>query len=101
MLDHPHVRRFIALVTGWNAEGWAEYLLWETLGGLRNRPFALLDPLTAEDMAVLRALRDELNVWPYWDAPRKRWALAHVGDWKEHAEETSADDAIAILSSVA
>jgi len=92
MLNHPDVKRFIELVTGWNCAGWGEYLLYETLEGTRSRPFALLDPLPAEDLEVCRRLRDEHKIWPFWDASSGTWDVVSIHIWRPHALETTADD---------
>lgn len=92
MKDHPLVLRFVALVDGWNAAGWAEYLCWEVLEGTRDRPFKLLDPLPKADMELLRQLRDELKVWPFWDEPTKQWDIVDIHIWRGFATTTTADD---------
>lgn len=90
MTENPLIQRFIAIVASWNAAGWGEYLLWETLEGHRSQPFPFGPPLSAEDLEVLRRLRDELQVWPSWDGVA--WELAGVDEWREHAASTSAKD---------
>jgi hypothetical protein len=92
MKDHPLVLHFTALVDSWNCAGWGEYLLWETLDGTRDRPFPLLDPLPKKDMDVLRKLRDELKVWPFWDGPTNTWDVVSIDVWRTFAETTGADD---------
>jgi hypothetical protein len=92
MKDNPAVQRFIALVDGWNCAGWGEYLLWETLEGIRDRPFRLMGPLSKKDMDVLRKLRDELKTWPFWDEPTKSWDFVDIEAWRTFAETTGADD---------
>jgi len=89
----PDIRHFISLVEGWNACGWGEYLLWETLEGTRDRPFRLLDPLTKEDLKVLTSLRDKLKIWLIWDKVAADWQLIDIADWRAHAREVTADDA--------
>jgi hypothetical protein len=91
MKNHPLVLHFIALVEGWNAAGWGEYLLWENLEGLRDRPFKLLDPLPEADLEVLRRLRDELKYWPYWSAAAG-WDVAPIMSWRMLTANVSADD---------
>lgn len=92
-IKDPDVRHFVSLVEGWNARGWGEYLLWETLEGTRDRPFRLLDPLTQEDLAVLHRLRDKLKIWPFWDPVDEDWVVGSVEYWRAHAREITADDA--------
>ena len=91
MKNHPLVLHFIALVDGWNAAGWGEFLLWETLEGTRDRPFKLMDKLPEADMEVLRRLRDELKVWPYWDGPTQQWDIVDMDAWRPFAAETPAN----------
>lgn len=90
MAHIPLVSRFIALVEGWNAAGWGEYLLWEVLEGKRDRPFKFHDPLPEEDLEVLRRLRDEERVWPTFDG--FGWETANIDEWRAHAAARSAKD---------
>ena len=93
MKDDPLVRQFTALVTSWNAEGWGEYLLWEGLEGTRARPFGPFGPpFTPEQLEMCRKLRDELQVWPYWDVPAATWDTVSIKSWRLHAATTKADD---------
>jgi hypothetical protein len=89
MLDHPAVKRFIQLVESWNAPVWGELLLWETLEGKRDKPFLFLDPLTVEDMQMLKTLRDELKKWPTY-VPGS-WELMPLKVWRIYAKEHPAD----------
>lgn len=89
MLDHPDVKRFIALVEEWNATGWAELLLYEVLEGKKEKPFKFLPALSVEDAAMLANLRDKLKVWPYY--VNDKWDLFPIAVWQEFAKETSAD----------
>ncbi len=87
---NPLVQRFIDIVTDWNNPGWGEYLLWETLEGRREKPFPSMDPLSAEDLEVLRRLRDDEKVWPSWNGVG--WELAGIEEWRAHAATTSSKD---------
>lgn len=90
MPENPLVSRFTALVDGWFAAGWGEYLLWETLEGTRDRPFQFLPPLTDDELVVCRRLRDEAKVWPTWNGVA--WELAGIDEWRAHAATTTAKD---------
>ena len=92
MRNHPLVLHFIALVEGWNAAGWGEYLLWETIAGQRDRPFPLLEPLSKTDRDVCCRLRDELQVWAYWDPTGNEWEVVSIKAWRHHVKNTSASD---------
>lgn len=89
MLNNPHVRRFIALVEEWNATEWAEYLCWEVVEGKRDKPFLFLPPLPESDMAMLRAMRDELRAWPRWY--KGKWELFPIEEWRAHAQAFTAN----------
>jgi len=89
MRDHPAVKRCTALVEEWNAGNWGWHLLYETLEGTRDRPFKFLPALSAEDMALLKALRDDLKIWPYEISGKL--ALVPIETWRLHANETTAD----------
>ena len=90
MAHTPLVSRFIALVESWNVAGWGEYILWEIVEGKRDRPFAFMDVLPAEDLEVLQRLRDEEKVWPTFDGAG--WELANIDEWRAHAAVTSSKD---------
>lgn len=90
MNTHPFVKQFIALVDSWNAAGWGEVLLWETLEGLRPKPWKYGDPLTPEQLEMCRALRDDLKVWPCWHAEKKVWNAVDIEVWR--AFTPKADD---------
>lgn len=92
MLNHPDMQRFIALVEGWNALGWGEYIAWEVLEKKRAKPFAFLDPLSAEDLAVLQRLRDELKTWAYWDVTASAWETVGINVWRLHAKNITSKD---------
>lgn len=89
MLDHPAVKRFIQLVESWNATVWGELLLWETLEGLRSKPFLFLPELPLEDMEVLRVLRDEFEVWP--TCVPGAWELIPIAAWRVYAKQNTAN----------
>lgn len=94
MLDHPAVKRFIEIVEDWNAAGWGEFLLYEVLEGSREKPFLFLDPLTEEEMGILRTLRDELAVWPTYVGGKKKcgaWELMPLKVWRIYAKGHPAD----------
>lgn len=80
---------FIELASRYNAEGWIEYLLWETLEGKRDRPFRLLDPLRKMEMDLLRSLRDDAQIWIFWQDGQ--WCHVSIEDWRPYAEITTAD----------
>ena len=88
----PHVKHFITLVESWNAAGWGEYLLFEVVEGKRVKPFKFLPPLSAADLDVLRRLRDELKIWPFFDPSTGQWDTVSIGLWRLNMAETSADD---------
>jgi hypothetical protein len=90
--NHPLVRHFIALVESWNNPGYGEYLCWETLEGKRDRPFKYMDPLPEADMEVLRRLRDELKVWPFYDAEIDQWDVVSIEAWKSFTAKTTSVD---------
>jgi hypothetical protein len=90
MAQNPLVLHFTALVDGWSAAGWGEYLLWETLEGKRDRPFQFLPPLPEADLEMCRRLRDELKTWPTWDGVS--WKLADIDEWRAHTKVTTAKD---------
>lgn len=83
---------FIKIASRYDAEGWIEYLLWETLEGKRDRPFRILDPLSEEEMDVLRVMRDEVKFWLYWD---QRWTMVEIGEWRTNTETRTSDDVFA------
>jgi hypothetical protein len=89
MLDHPAVKRFIRLVESWNATIWGELLLWETLEGIRPKPFLFLPELEPADMHMLRFLRDELKMWPT-HVPGE-WDLIPIKAWRLYAQQHPAD----------
>jgi hypothetical protein len=89
------VTEFISIATKTNAEGWIEYLLWETVEGLRDRPFKLLEPMSDEEMDVLRLLRDEAEIWVAW--VKGQWCTVPIEDWRQHAAARSADDVLVEL----
>jgi hypothetical protein len=35
---------------------------------------------------MLLALRDELQVWPYWDATIPGWDTVSIKSWRTHAQ---------------
>lgn len=82
--------RFLEIANRYTAEGWIEYLLWETLEGKRDRPFPFLEPLASDEQEALRALRDEANIWFAWS--NNRWAPVPIDQWRAHAEQRSAKD---------
>ena len=84
--------RFLEIANRYTAEGWIEYLLWETLEGTRDRPFVLLDPLPEDEIESLRALRDEAKLWFVWN--NDRWNPVPIAQWLEHAKTRTADDAL-------
>ena len=92
MAKHALVTRFVALVDGWNAAGWGEYLLWETLEGSRDRPFRLLPPLPPDDLEMCRGLRDDIKQWPFWDTATQSWQTTGIKAWRLHTQEVKADD---------
>jgi hypothetical protein len=89
MLDHPAVRRFIQLVESWNATKWGELLLWETLEGIRPKPFLFFPELSPEDMELLKTLRDDLKVWPSY--VKRKWELTPINAWRLYAQKHPAD----------
>lgn len=86
MTRDEDVNRFIDLVEGWNASGWAEYLLWEVLSGTRTLPFWLVEQPLSEERAILARLRDEHRVWPFFFEEGREWRLAPIDAWASHAE---------------
>lgn len=66
-----------------NAKGWIEYALWETLEGKIERPFPFFDPLTDEELDVLRLLRDEVGEWVWWEGDVCR--TVSIEEWRAHA----------------
>lgn len=86
---------FMRLVEEWNSAGWAEYLLWEVVEGIRERPFVLLDPLTDGQMQMLLRLRDKHRVWVFWDPERSQWMSTTIDTWRDHALTMTSSDAIA------
>jgi hypothetical protein len=89
VLNHPAVVRFIAVVESWNAGEWGCLLLWEVLEGKKEKPFKFLPALSEEDTAMLKTLRDELKVWPYFVTGK--WDLFPIAVWREFASAHSAD----------
>jgi hypothetical protein len=85
---------FVKIVTRFDIRegGLVEYLLWETIEGTRDRPFKLLDPLSEEEMDVLRVMRDEVKFWLYW---KDGWEMVDIEGWKKHAATRTAHDVIA------
>lgn len=88
---------FIALANRYEANDWVSYLLWETLEGARSRPFVFLDPLTPEELDMLRALRDEAGIWFFWQ--NMRWNPTTIADWRTHAATTRSEDILQALQS--
>lgn len=89
---HPAIARFLYLAINHPPGGGiTEYLLWDTLEGKREKPFPFYDPLSAQDMAFLTQLRDELGVWPYFREDETKpateagqWLLAPIDAWRAH-----------------
>ena len=86
MLNHPAVVWFIALVESWNARGWGEYLLFETVEGLRKHPWPFHGDFPEEELQKLRQIRDELRVWPRYCFSECCWELFPIKVWRVHAE---------------
>ena len=81
---------FLQIANRYMAEGYIEYLLWEVVEGLRDRPYVFLDPLPPEEMEVLRSLRDEAKLWFYWGDGR--WSHCPVDEWRQHASVCTAKE---------
>jgi hypothetical protein len=89
MLNHPAVVWFIALVESWNARGWGEYLLFETVEGLRKHPWPFHGDFPEEDLQKLRQIRDELKVWPRFLEETGCWQLYLIKVWRIHTEKVN------------
>jgi hypothetical protein len=89
VLDHPAVRHVIELVESWNAPVWGEVLLYETLEGIRDRPFKLLPALEPATLHALKVLRDELGTWPAYVGGK--WQTMPMRVWCIYAKENPAD----------
>lgn len=86
---HPAIARFVAIVSEYPpGPGLGEYLLWEFIEGKRPKPFPFFDPLTQEDVAALATLRDQLQVWPFFQEAENTWMLSPVDAWREYARTT-------------
>lgn len=84
------IQEFIKITERYKCPGWIEYQLWETLEGKRSCPFApFFDPLSDEELDILRLFRDELKEWLVWD--HDRWTTADIDSWRDLAG-TSRDD---------
>lgn len=94
MTDNPFVTRFIKLVQEWNAAGFAEYMLWRAVEGNPIGVWASPELVTVEVMEVLRTLRDDLGVWPFWEADVQAWDTVSVTAWRAHAATVSLNDLI-------
>lgn len=95
MLNNPFVARFIKLVQGWNAEGFAEYMLWGAVEGHPIGVWASPELVTVEVMEVLRTLRDDLQVWPFWSLAEECWDTVSIPAWRTYARAVSLNDLIA------
>ena len=93
-MNNPFVARFIKLVRDWNAEGFAEYMLWRAVEGNPVGVWADPTSVTVEVMEVLRTLRDDLNIWPFWSADIEAWETVSVAAWRQHAHSVSLNDLI-------
>lgn len=87
-------KEFVQLADRYTAEGWIEYLLWETLEGTRDRPFLFLDSLSEEEMDLLRVMRDEVGIWVTW---RESWLIVGVEEWRSHVKTRTANDVLDTL----
>ena len=87
----------LRIAVQYTAEGWIEYLLWEVLEGVRERPFKFLPPLEEEDRLTLVCLREDLGQWFFWKDGQ--WYFLPVDQWAVHAKSVSSDDAIRSISS--
>jgi hypothetical protein len=83
---------FIELANRYEAPEWVSYCLWETLEGTRSKPFAFFEPLTPEELEILRALRDEAGIWFFWQ--NGRWNPTAIADWRAHAAVTRSEDVL-------
>lgn len=81
--------RFLVLAAAFSAPGLSEYLLWETVEGIRAKPSPFMDPLTESDEAVLVRLRDMHQLWPFYnfDGAPPDWALCPIQNWKQHTRK--------------
>lgn len=86
---------FIELANRYNAEGWIEHLLWETLEGARAKPFLFFEPLTAQEMEILQGLRDEAQLWFLWQ--NGKWNPVSIDKWREYASYTRSEDVLQAL----
>lgn len=84
--------RFLEVANRYTAEGWIEYLLWETLEGTRDRPFVFLEPLPEDEIESLKALRDEAKLWFAWT--NDRWNPVPIDQWREHTKTRTANDVL-------
>lgn len=80
--------RFLEIAKRYTSDGWIEHLLWETIEGTRDRPFPLMDPLLPGEMESLRALRDEIKIWFFWQ--NGKWNPVAVDVWRPYAEKRTA-----------
>ena len=101
MIDNPFVQRFTKLVLEWNAEGFAEYMLWRAVEGNPLGVWALPEVVTVEIMEILRTLRDDLGIWPFWDHDLKAWDVVSVPAWRAYAATMSLGAIFDRLRSVA
>lgn len=89
MADNPFVKRFAKLVREWNAEGFAEYMLWRAVEGKPLGIWAFPEIVSVEVMEILHTLRDDLKIWPFWDFDLKAWDTVSVPAWRAHAATMS------------
>lgn len=94
MTDNPFVIRFTKLVQEWNGQGFAEYMLWRAVEGNPVGIWALPEVVTVEIMEILRTLRDDLGIWPFWEADVQAWDTVSVPAWRAHAATVSLNDLI-------
>lgn len=83
---------FIELANRYTAPDWVSYLLWETLEGIRTKPFVFLDPLTPEELETLRALRDEAGIWFFWQ--NDKWTPTAIADWRHHTSTVKSENVL-------
>ena len=94
MLNHPRVQQFIQLVDSWNGGGFVEYMLWRAVEGNPIGIWAFTEVVSVETMELLRTLRDELGIWPFWAADVGGWDVVSVEPWRRHAAEVTLNDLI-------
>jgi len=82
------IDEFRAMASRYSAPGWIEYLFWETVEGLRDRPFPLLEALPPDEMEVLRMLRDDAQIWVFWRDGQ--WFVVDIESWRVHTRSRSA-----------